>query len=136
MGSVHRIHEGATWLFAGCVVIQVFLAGLGVFDDPGSFVTHREFGYTFGWLTLVVLVLALVGRMGRRVVGGSLLLLVLFALQSVFVALREDMPTIAALHPVNGMAILLLAITLARASRAVRSAARPEAVVRTAAEAA
>lgn len=121
MVNVHRAHEGASWLFAACVVVQVFLAGLGVFDDPAAFVTHREFGYLFGWLTLVVLVLAIVGRMGRRIVGGSLLLLVQFALQSVFVALRDSQPVIAALHPLNGMAILLVTIAIARASRAWRA---------------
>jgi Family of unknown function (DUF6220) len=93
-------------LFVACALIQVFLAGLGVFDDPEAFITHRNFGYMFGWLTLVLLVIALVGRMPRRNVGLAVLLLVLFALQSVFVALRADMPAIAALHPPNGFLIL------------------------------
>ena len=38
--------------FVGLPVVQVFLAGLGVFDDPAAFITHREFGYLFGWFTL------------------------------------------------------------------------------------
>ena len=93
-------------LFVACAVIQVFLAGLGVFDDPNAFITHRNFGYVFGWLTLVLLVISLVGRMPRRFVGLAVLILVLFSLQSVFVALREDMPWLAALHPLNGFLIL------------------------------
>ena len=96
-------------LFVACAIIQVFLAGLGVFDDPSSFITHRNFGYMIGWLTLVLLVVALVGRMPRRFVGLAVLLLVLFSLQSVFVALREDMPAVAALHPLNGFLILAVA---------------------------
>ena len=96
-------------LFVACAIIQVFLAGLGVFDDPSSFITHRNFGYMFGWLTLVLLVIALVGRMPRRFVGLAVLLLVLFSMQSVFVALREDMPAVAALHPLNGFLILAVA---------------------------
>lgn len=118
--GARRAHPLVTGLFAACAVIQVFLAGLGVFDDPGAFITHREFGYLFGWLTLVALVLALIGRLPRRVAGSSALLLVLFALQSVFVALRVDMPAVAALHPLNGFAILGLAVWTARASWAVR----------------
>jgi hypothetical protein len=113
----------AAGAFVACAVIQIFLAGLGVFDDPGAFITHREFGYTFGWLTLVILVLAIVGRTGRRLVGLSALLLVLFSLQSVFVALRADLPAVAALHPLNGFAILLVAIVLTRQSWAVRGSA-------------
>ena len=114
------------WLFVGCIVIQIFLAGLGVFDSPTAFVTHREFGYVFGWLTLVMVVLAIVGRSGRRLIGLSALTLVLFALQSVFVAVRVDYPAIAALHPVNGVALLLVAIAVARGSMAMRSGAGDE----------
>jgi Family of unknown function (DUF6220) len=111
-----RAHPLAAALFAVCAVIQVFLAGLGVFDDPGAFATHRDFGYLFGWLTLIVLVLALVGRLPRRITGMSALLLLLFALQSALVALRPGLPAVAALHPLNGFAILGLAILTARAS--------------------
>jgi len=107
-------------LFAACAVIQVFLAGLGVFDDPRAFITHREFGYLFGWLTLLALVLALVGRSPRRVTGLSVLLLVQFALQSVLVAVRADMPAVAALHPLNGFALLGVAVVLTRSAWATR----------------
>ena len=110
-------------VFTACVVIQIFLAGLGVFADPRSFITHRDFGYLFGLLTLALLVLALVGREPRRVTGLSALLLLLFALQSVFIALRTSAPEVAALHPVNGFLILLVAITVSRASWAVREEA-------------
>jgi hypothetical protein len=113
----------AAGAFVACAVVQVFLAGLGVFDDPNSFVTHREFGYTFGWLTLIILVLALVGRAPRRVIGLSVLLLVLFSFQSIFVALRTDYPAVAALHPLNGFAILAVAVVTTREAWAVRRVA-------------
>ena len=106
------IFLGATWLFVACCVIQVFLAGLGVFDDASAFITHRDFGYLFGWLVLVMLVAAIVGRMGRVYIGGAVLIVVLFTLQSVFVALRTDMPAVAALHPLNGFVILLVGVLL------------------------
>jgi hypothetical protein len=116
-GSIARtIFLGATWLFVVCTIVQVFLAGLGVFDDPAAFVTHRDFGYIFGWLIIVMLVAAIVGRMGRFFIGGAIVLIVLFALQSVFVALRTDMPAVAALHPLNGFAILIVALVLGRAA--------------------
>jgi hypothetical protein len=113
------------WLFVLCIFIQIFLAGLGVFDDPNAFITHREFGYTFGWLTLVLLVLAAIGRTGRRMIGLAALTLVLFALQSVLVALRTDYPSVAALHPVNGVALLLVAIVIARSAWAIRLGEAP-----------
>ncbi|MFH1474612.1 MAG: DUF6220 domain-containing protein [Chloroflexota bacterium] len=106
--------------FVACALVQVFMAGLGVFDDPMAFITHRDFGYVFGWLTLVVLVLALVGRMPRRITGLNVLLLVLFALQSVLVAVRADLPAMAALHPLNGFALLAVGALVARASWLLR----------------
>jgi hypothetical protein len=115
------------WLFVACVVVQVFLAGLGVFDNPTQFVTHREFGNLFGWLVFVLLALAIGGRMGRRIIGLSALLIVLFILQSVFVQLRTSQPALAALHPVNGFLIGLVGIVLAREGRALAVAARASA---------
>jgi hypothetical protein len=112
-------------LFVACAVIQVFLAGLGVFDDPNVFVTHRNFGYLFGWLTLVLLVISLVGRMPRRYIGLAVLILVLFSLQSVFVAVRQDMPAVAALHPLNGFLILGVATYTAWTSWRARAAGEP-----------
>jgi uncharacterized protein DUF6220 len=113
------------FLFVGCGLVQVFLAGLGVFDDPRSFVTHREFGYVIGWFTLVILVLALVAREPKRIVGLSILLLVQFALQSIFVLQRGNLNAVAALHPVNGFLILVVALVIARLSWVVRHAADP-----------
>ena len=130
--AAHPIVAGA---FVACVVVQVFLAGLGVFDDPKAFVTHREFGYLFGWLTLVVLVFALAGRMPRRVTGLSVLLLVLFALQSLLMAVRVDLPAIAAFHPLNGFAILGIGVMTARASWPLRREAATPAMVAPAAPA-
>ena len=120
-------------VFVACCIVQVFLAGLGVFDDPRSFVTHRDFGYLLGWFTLAMLVLALVGREPRRIVGLSVLVLVQFVLQSVFVALRADYPAIAALHPVNGFLILAVGAIIARLSWQVRHEASTSAEPATAA---
>ena len=104
------------WLFVACCLLQVYLAGLGVFAGSSNFETHAGFGYTFGLLTLVLIVLALLGRTGRRVTGASVLLLVLFALQSVFIAMWADSPTVAALHPLNGFFILFVAVATAWAT--------------------
>jgi hypothetical protein len=100
--------------FVACAVVQVFLAGLGVFSDPRSFITHRDFGYAFGWLTLVALIVALVAGSPRRITGPVALLLLLFALQSVFVAVRADLPAVAALHPLNGFLLLGTAVLATR----------------------
>ncbi len=95
-------------VFLICLLGQVFLAGLGVFDSPSSFVTHRNVGYLLGFGTLLILGVAIVARSERLVLALSVLLLVQFALQSVFVAMRIDAPVVAAFHPVNGVLIILV----------------------------
>jgi uncharacterized protein DUF6220 len=110
------------WLFAACIVVQVFLAGMGVFDGPERFETHRDFGYLFGWLTLVMLIIAAVGRLGRVLIGLSALTLLQFFLQSVFILFREDLPAVAALHPVNGMLLLVVSLVIGRMAWAGRRA--------------
>ena len=104
------------WLIVGCVFLQVFLAGLAVFARQG-FGAHQGFGYLIGWLTAAMLILAIAGRTGRWLIGLSVLALVQMALQSVLVLVREDLPMVAALHPVNGVAVGFVALAIARGAR-------------------
>lgn len=100
------------WIFVACLVVQFFLAGLGVFAGYQNFLTHRDFGYLFGLLVLPLIILAALARLPRRFILLSLLLLVLFAMQSVLLLFRTDAPSVAALHPLNGVLILLIAVWL------------------------
>ena len=109
------------WLFVAGLLGQVFLAGLGVFDSPASFATHRDVGYTLSLFPVVLLVVGLLGGMGRRLALLAIVVFGLFILQSVFVAMRDSAPQVAALHPVNGFAILLLAVFMAREATLART---------------
>jgi hypothetical protein len=55
-------------------------------------------------------------------------LMVLFVLQSVFIAMRGSAPEVAALHPVNGFLIILVALVSGREAWAAWRARRPEVV--------
>jgi cytochrome b561 len=101
------------WLFAIASVVQVYLAGQGIFVPPESFELHRNVGYGIGILALIMLVLAFAARMPFRIIGVTALLFVLMILQSVLVFMRTDQPNLAALHPVNGFLIVLLAVWIA-----------------------
>jgi hypothetical protein len=117
------IHLIAAWLLVACILVQVFLAGLGVFRDPATFRTHAEFGYLWEWLAVILVIAAIAGRLGRFQIGGAILLIVLLAFQSVFIAVRATQPTVAALHPVNGFVIGIVAFVMAwRAWQAWREA--------------
>jgi len=120
MRASQRAHLIVAWGLVAGVVVQVFLAGLGVFDSAARFSVHATWGYTLEILPLVLLGLAAAGRLGRRQMLYAAGLFGMFLLQSVFVGLRGDLPWVAALHPVNGFAILLLSIVAARESWAAR----------------
>jgi hypothetical protein len=38
------IHIVVAWLLVAGLLVQVFLAGMGVFDSSSAFATHRDFG--------------------------------------------------------------------------------------------
>ena len=112
--TARALFLGASWLLVAGVVVQVFLAGLGVFDSPDQFEVHRNFGYTLELLPIVMIVVGLVVGVGRRSVGLAAVVLVLFFVQSLLAAVPTDAPMVAAIHPVNGFLIPLLAIVVAR----------------------
>jgi Family of unknown function (DUF6220) len=116
------IHLVLAWLVVAGLVVQVWLAGRGVFDTSAGFAPHRDLGYTLGLVPLVLLVLGFLGGMGRRAAILAAAMFLLVILQSVLVLQRDSNPSIAALHPVNGFFILLLAIILALDSWRMRSA--------------
>ena len=120
------LHAITASLLVVGLVLQVFLAGLGVFDDPTFFLTHRDTGYTLELWAFVVLIVAALARAGRGQVEMAAAILGLFFVQSILVAMRESAPAVAALHPVNGFLILLLSIVLARRAWDIARASRAE----------
>jgi hypothetical protein len=106
----------AAWGLVAGTIIQVFLAGLGVFRSPTDFETHRGFGYALEAIVLLLLILAIVVRASRVQIALVALIFVLFLVQSVLVAVRTDYPVVAALHPVNGFLIVFTSIVFARAA--------------------
>ena len=123
MRSIARnLHAGIAWLLVAVLVIQVWLAGRGVFESPTVFDTHRDVGYMISIFPIVLLVVGLLGGMGRGVASMAAAIFGLVILQSVFVAMRTSSPAVAALHPVNGFLILLVAVMLARESWGMRTA--------------
>ena len=128
MQVIRRAHLVVAWAFVAGLVFQVFLAGRGVFEGAERFNDHVGWGYTIGLLPIVLLILAAAGRLGRRQVTYASAMFGMFILQPILVGLRDTQPTIAALHPVNGFALLLVAILSAREAWVARDASPGPAV--------
>lgn len=111
IGKIHRI---LAWVVLGGLVLQVYLAGVGLFGAE-SLDLHREFGFMLELPIFLMLILALVGRLGRRVIGMTAVLVVLMIIQAqILPALDGDLAWVAALHPVNALALMGLSANLGR----------------------
>jgi hypothetical protein len=107
---VSGIFAALSWVVVVAVVAQFFFAGLGLFG-ASDLQAHRTTGSLLIPASLVLLLLALVGRLGIRRIGLSGLLFVLTIVQSLLV---RGPSLVAALHPVNALAILGVSVALAR----------------------
>jgi hypothetical protein len=96
------------------VVVQFFLAGLGVFGAE-SFESHRLLGFVLTGIAIILVVLAAVGRLPRLVFVLAVVLLALNILQSVLA--NVDTGGIAALHVLNALAVFIVAHELMQRAR-------------------
>jgi len=117
-GLLRQVHAWLAWAFVGAVVFQVFLAGQAMPQLGGNnnFGTHAGFGWLIGLLALIQLVLAVAAGVGRRRIGISAGLFVLFLVQMSlpYMDTEAGLPAVAALHPVNALAIFGISVWYAR----------------------
>ena len=114
MTQARVLFFGLAVVYLAGVVVQFFLAGLGTFGAT-SFDAHQAFGLVLAVLTLILLVLAVVGKVPRLLIGLAVILLGLNVLQ-MFLA-RVDVEEVAALHVVNALAIVFVAHEIMQRSR-------------------
>ena len=101
-------YHGLALLMAVGVVVQVFLAGLGIFGAE-SFSAHEGFGWALHTAAIVLFLLSLLGPRTARTIGLAFGLLALLTVQIALVGARDDTPYLAALHPVLALFVLALA---------------------------
>lgn len=116
---------GFSWLFLAGIVVQVYFAGLMLFGREGGEGLHETTGYILGTAGALFLLLPALARAGSSaVIVGVVLALITFFQPNLTFA-REDLPLIAALHPVNALLIVgLLVWMLRRATDLVRQERR------------
>jgi hypothetical protein len=125
----YQIYRVLIALIAIACVVQIFLAGRGVFgihgaaslDDQKSLDAHRDLGEIIGIAAVVVFVLALI-MWNKRLIVWTFVLAVLAELVQHATSLPKH-PWVAGLHPVSGVAILGISGYLAHSAWAHRSTA-------------
>jgi hypothetical protein len=118
-----QIRDGAhaAWrflivLFVLVVIVQFFLAGVGVFNPTESsdpYDPHSAVGFLGAMVgSFVLMVLALIAWRDRVTIGGSVALFILAAF--IQPALAEFNSWAGPFHPINGLIILGLSVWLMR----------------------
>jgi len=119
MDVARKSFGGLAWLFVLAVAIQFLLAGLGVLGGE-SMEPHRLWGFlVLHLIPILMLIAAIVGRMGRRIVGLTAGLFLLVFLQPLFAAPELDPRWLRSLHVLNALIIFTLGFHLAQRSRKV-----------------
>jgi hypothetical protein len=104
-----------SWLFLAGVVVQTFLAGLGLFGDR-DFSMHVNVGWILHLAPILVLLAAAVARVGARTLWLTLALAIVVFITPLLPMLRSDLPEAAALHPVFALITFGLSFVVARAA--------------------
>jgi peptidoglycan/LPS O-acetylase OafA/YrhL len=106
---ITTLYGALAMLWALAVVVQVFLAGLGIFG-ASSFDAHKSFGFILHAILVLLVILAIAGPRTGRDIGMAVGLLVLVTIQISLIDSRDSAPGLAALHPVLALAALGLAV--------------------------
>ena len=107
--STHRVMNLLILLL---VPVQFYAAGFGIFR-AGSMVPHALIGYLLVLVALVSLISAAIARRSLGHLGRAFGVLALMIMQPLLIHLpRYTLPELSALHPVNGLAIGVLAFVI------------------------
>ena len=141
--GVDRAYTYLMTLFFVAVLVQVFLAGVGVFgdhakkvEDASSFDPHRALGSILGGIAVILLIVALIAHISRATMIWAFVLAALaFAAQPGLASGGNSNKWVGGLHALDGMFILMISGYLTGvAHRRVASRRRlpqPEAAVST-----
>ena len=110
------IYVGAAWLWLAGVIVLIFIAGMALFVDKAYWELHQELGYSSVLPGLLLILAGLVGWIPRRLTAWLVTVLVLHTVHTALPTFREDLPLLAAVHPVT--ATLLVWVSLLHARRA------------------
>lgn len=112
-----RAHIIVARVVLGGVALQIFFAGLGVFN-VANFVPHAILGTLVILGSLALPLIAWRGHLQPALHHRSWLLFGLMILQGLLIDVGRIIPLVAAFHPVNAMLLVLLTASMARIASA------------------
>ncbi|MGM0867448.1 MAG: DUF6220 domain-containing protein [Bacillota bacterium] len=96
------------WILVVCIIVQVFIAGMAVFENPLNWGRHTSFVHLFELVPIIMFILGFLGRLPKGMIWGSF---GLFAL--IFIQYATAHGILPALHPVIALLLFGWAFILA-----------------------
>jgi len=123
-------HLVAAILVLAGIVVQPFLIGLFLFGAVQTSDLHTAVGYGIFEVGIpLLLIFALLARLPRNEMLLTLLLMADIFLQILLVGMRDSSSVLAALHPLNAFALLLISILVVKRDRDFLRQAEPDSAV-------
>lgn len=108
------VYIAVAWLALVGFLATIYVAGMAVFVDRSYWEIHKGFGYTVGWIVPIFILLGLLSWIPRRLTAWLAAMLVFYIVHTLLPPLQEDLPWIAAFHPVSAVVLVWLGLTHAR----------------------
>jgi len=108
--GLRRLYLGLTLFFIIDVVVQVFLAGAGIFASGEYLVWHVYHSWLLDTVAFLLLAVGILGRLPRSLNWLTALLFVLVGIQAALIHASSDfhVPLLSAFHPVFALCIFIL----------------------------
>ncbi|CAG7607312.1 hypothetical protein PAESOLCIP111_00945 [Paenibacillus solanacearum] len=108
--SVRIVYAWLAAIYCLCVIVQVFLAGMGLFVSSNSWQWHRTFANSFELVSVVMFALSFAGRIRGVLRWFPLGLFALTVLQHMTLQLFSGV--LPALHTVNALLLFWMSLVL------------------------
>ena len=107
-------------IFAICILIQVFLAGLALFWDSAQWVSHIGFARLLIIFSILIFVISFIARLPLSFRLRSAGLIGIIILIAVSAKLPHEIGYLSALHPVLALMLFFGTVSLARRTDALK----------------
>ena len=103
-------------VFAVCVAVQVFFAGIALFVDPAKWETHKIFIRIFEFIPIIMLIFSFTGKLPKSLRWLSFILFLLVMGMYATANLTRSIPIAGAFHPVVALIMFWIAAKIIPAS--------------------
>lgn len=100
-------------IFTICILIQIYFAGIAIFEYPVDWSKHMTFVHLFGFnLPILMLIFAIVGSLPRWAYWQMFGVFLTIYLMYFTANFRTVVPWVGAIHPVVAMLLFALSVLL------------------------